>query len=71
MLAAQQLNKQNMPIYGCTVLGDKWHFLVLKDNQYSISNSYIVTQSDDIQDIVRILKALKTKIEWFVANYEF
>ncbi len=67
MLVAQKLNGQDMPIYGCSVLGKEWRFFVLIGLEFAISNVYIITQND-ILDIVRILKALKSKIIAFEAK---
>jgi hypothetical protein len=58
MMAGQALNNDGLPLYGCFVIGDLWHFLTLEGRQYAISPGYSAT-SDDIFDIFRILKALK------------
>ncbi|MCU0340001.1 MAG: hypothetical protein MUE30_08955 [Spirosomaceae bacterium] len=63
MLVAQALNDLHLPIYGCSVVGKDWRFIVLTGNEYAVSNSYITTQQDEILAIVRILKVLKAKIE--------
>ncbi len=62
ILAAQARNENNMPIYGCYVMGRFWFFVVLQGNEYAISDAYTATQ-DDIFQIVSILRAVKTKIE--------
>lgn len=62
MLATQALNKDNYPIYGCFIHGRMWFFVVLKDLNYEISRAYIATQSDDLQEIVKILKKQKEMI---------
>lgn len=61
MLVAQTLNENQMPVYGCYILGRNWFFMILEDKRYAISNSYTVTQ-DQIFDIFRILKSLKAII---------
>ncbi len=58
MLVAQVKNEDNVPIYGVTVTGENWRFLVLEGKNYDISSSYSVG-SKDIYDIFRILKKLK------------
>lgn len=58
MLAAQSKNEENMPIYGVTISGENWRFLVLEGKKYDISSSYSAG-SKDIHDIFRILKRLK------------
>jgi hypothetical protein len=66
MMVAQHLNNSDLryadqPIYGCSVLGDKWRFIVLKDKDYAISEVFIETQNE-IFEIFRILKILKQKL---------
>jgi hypothetical protein len=61
MMVAQELNDNDIPIYGCSVLGDKWRFIILKDKEYAISEVFIETQ-DEIFEIFRILKILKQKL---------
>ena len=58
MLVAQSKNENNMPIYGVTIVGENWRFLVLEEKNYDISSSYSAG-SKDIYDIFRILKHLK------------
>lgn len=61
MLAAQTLNQNLHPVYGCYVQGRNWFFMVLQDKDYAITNSYTVTH-DQIFDIFSILKNLKNLI---------
>jgi len=65
MLVAQELNNNKRPVYGVTVKGEKWQFLVLQGKEYAVSNSYKGTD-EEIFDIVKLLKHLKTIIEEFV-----
>lgn len=58
MLVAQSKNEENKPIYGVTISGENWRFLVLEGRNYDISSSYSAG-SKDIYDIFRILKRLK------------
>lgn len=58
MLVAQVKNEENVPIYGVTITGENWRFLVLEGKNYDISSSYSAG-SNDIYDIFRILKKLK------------
>ncbi|MEI6141518.1 MAG: hypothetical protein WCP85_19760 [Mariniphaga sp.] len=67
MLVAQELNNNTRPIYGITVKGEKWQFMVLQGKEYAISNSYISTD-EELYDIVKLLKHLKTIIEEFVKS---
>ena len=61
MLVAQAKNEENVPIYGVTITGEDWRFLVLEGRNYDISSSYSAS-SKDIYDIFRILKRLKRMI---------
>jgi hypothetical protein len=62
MLAAQALNNNDNPVYGCYVIGRSWNFMVLVGKEYAISNVYTCT-TDELLDIFRILKGLKSIIE--------
>jgi hypothetical protein len=62
MLVAQALNGQRQPVFGAYVVGSDWRFLVLTEQQYTISRDYSAL-SDEIFEILRILKALK-QIVW-------
>lgn len=62
MLTAQELNNNQFPIYGAYVSGRNWFFLTLINDTYCISNEYVATRND-IYDIMKIMKGLKTIIE--------
>jgi hypothetical protein len=62
MLVAQAKNDNNMPIYGCYVLGRSWFFVVLDGSEYAVSRAYDASQ-DDIYAILSILKKMKEKIK--------
>lgn len=61
MLVAQVLNTNQQPIYGAYVIGSDWRFMILEGKHYTISRDYSAL-SDEIFDILRILKALKVII---------
>jgi hypothetical protein len=67
MLAGQTLNEDELPLYGCFVIGDLWHFITLEGRQYAVSPGHLAT-SNDLFDIYRILKALKTIVAGRVAG---
>jgi hypothetical protein len=58
MIALQAINQEENPIYGCYVLGENWHFVVLENNEYSISDAFRATQ-DDIFTIFKMLRRIK------------
>jgi hypothetical protein len=62
MLAAQHLNDNQKPIFGCYVIGRNWYFLALVGKEYAISKDYSCVD-DEIFDIYRILKGLRVQIE--------
>ena len=62
MIAAQALNNNDKPIYGCYVIGRSWNFMALVGKEYAISNVYTCT-TDELLDIFRILKGLRNIIE--------
>lgn len=63
MIAAQQLNNNQHPVYGCLVLDRNWFFLSLEHKSFCISNNYSSTHEDELEDIFRILKNLKVIVE--------
>jgi hypothetical protein len=66
MLAARELNiLENNPletIYGSYVMGKEWIFCTLTGNEYAVTKAYIVNQKTDLEDILKILSALKNII---------
>lgn len=64
MMAAQVNNNEpEKPIYGCYVLGEHWHFVVLEGKQYAVTLSYDVKKLENLEQIIRILKQQKQYIE--------
>lgn len=61
MLVAQALNDDQQAVYGCYVIGSDWRFMLLAGKHYLISRDYSAL-SDEIYDILRILKALRAII---------
>jgi hypothetical protein len=59
MLVGQKLNATAHPIYGCYVVGREWFFMVLQEKRYAISNGHNALQTAELEEILRILKALK------------
>ncbi|MFN0203776.1 MAG: hypothetical protein ACKVTZ_19770 [Bacteroidia bacterium] len=62
MLVAQTKNEDGLPIYGGYVKGANWYFMALDGKKYAKTLGYDATQ-EDIFDIFKILKKLKTIIE--------
>ena len=57
-MTAQSIGNQEM-VYGAYVLDSNWRFLILKNREYCISDSYIASRESDIFTIFNILKKLK------------
>ena len=62
MLAAKTLNADNLPMYGCYVIGRFWFFVILLENKYAVSNAYNGSDNN-IFKIFSILRAMKLQIE--------
>ncbi|MCI5192936.1 MAG: hypothetical protein D3915_07370 [Candidatus Electrothrix sp. AU1_5] len=62
MVAAQKLNNDGKPIYGCYVMGRLWFFVILEGQDYATSLAYDATK-DDINEIFIMLKKAKGIIE--------
>jgi hypothetical protein len=58
MMVAAKLNVQDHPIYGVSVIGKMWHFIILYNNEFCVSKSF-VADDEEIYEIFKILRALK------------
>jgi hypothetical protein len=63
MLAAQTLNGNDSPIYGCYLNGRFWFFATLIGGTYCFSGGYVADDKTDIVRIFNILRKLRTLIE--------
>jgi hypothetical protein len=59
MLAGQALNANDLPMYGCHVIGVDWYFMALQGKEYAMSRNYSALTAE-IFDIFQALKVLKT-----------
>ncbi len=62
MLLAQDINKNDKPLYGCYVIERQWFFTTLIGRSYCVSKAFDATEKDDIILITTILRNLKTLI---------
>ncbi len=62
-LIAQEKNKNDKPLYGCTVLGREWEFYIIEGANYYISRSYVCTTESDLLQIIAILRKFKEILE--------
>ncbi len=64
MLAAQGLEDVQKVMYGCYVVGSAWRFIALETNRhYSISDPFDALSKDELFDIIRVLKNLKSIVQ--------
>jgi hypothetical protein len=59
MIAAQHLNADNKPVYGCWLQGKNWTFTTLHDKNYCVSRQYDASISEELYQIIYILRNLK------------
>ena len=59
MLVGQKLNNNDLPMYGCVVIGRVWRFVVLQQHEYAFSRNFDGAVFEEACQIVRILKQLK------------
>lgn len=67
-LIAQEKNKlenpnNKNPMYGCTVTGKYWEFVILQDKNYCVSESYDCTNKGDLMQIIAMLRKFKEILE--------
>jgi hypothetical protein len=60
IFAAQQLNQDGLPVYGCYIVGKDWTFVVLKGTEYAVSRPYQANETYDFEIIFKALKQIKT-----------
>ena len=66
MLATQTMNEVKRPLYGTYIRGSSWQFVVLENNQYSVSKSFDAIEEVELFKIFSILKRCKSYIEEWV-----
>ena len=67
-LIAQEKNRlenphNKNPLYGCTVIGKFWEFVILDDKTYCVSKSYDCTDREDLMQIIALLRKFKEILE--------
>ncbi len=60
MLIAQAQNMDDQPIYGCIVMGELWHFVVMDGVKFCVSKGLNATETTDLERILLILRKFKT-----------
>jgi hypothetical protein len=59
MIAAQHLNQNNKPLYGSYVIGRDWYFAILQDKTYARSETFRLTQPEELRQVILTLRKLK------------
>ncbi len=62
-LIAQENNKNNKPLYGCTVWGREWEFYIMEKKTYCVSKAYNCTDEEDLMQIIAILRKFTEILE--------
>ena len=63
LLIAEEKNHNRNPLYGCTVIGKYWEFMILEKRTYCMSKSYDCTDQEDLMQIIAILRKFKEILE--------
>jgi hypothetical protein len=63
MLIAQNMNKNDKPIYGCEIVGANWRFLILENKSYCVSKAFDCTEYDELKRIIAILRKFRHIID--------
>ena len=62
MLIAQELNKDDKPVYGSYVFGSRWTFTTLIGKRYCSSKEFNTANKDEFLHVIAILRKLKELI---------
>ena len=62
-VAAQRLNADGQPLYGCYVVGSYWRFVLLEGQTYSVSQGYDASDAGELRIIWSALMNTKQLIE--------
>jgi hypothetical protein len=63
LLIAQEKNQTGKPIYGCTISGKSWDFMILTGATYCLSKTYDCTETEGLMQIIAILRKFKWILE--------
>jgi hypothetical protein len=61
-LIAQEINRDQKPIYGCYVIGEMWHFMLVNGREYAIDKGLNALKSEELEKIYLILQKVKSII---------
>lgn len=63
MIAAQRLNSDGQPLYGCYVIGKIWTFVLLDGKNYSMTQSYDASDEGELKIVWSMLVEVKRIVE--------
>ena len=63
MVAAQRLNDDGLPLYGCYIVGRFWSFVLLDGKEYAVSQGYDATDPEELRIIWSVLQHTKRIVE--------
>lgn len=62
-LIAQEKNSNGKPIYGLTITGRAWQFVVMEGKEYGVSYLLDATRQEDLLTIIAVLRKFKVILE--------
>jgi hypothetical protein len=62
-LIAQEKNKNGKPLYGLTIVGRNWQFVVMDGRKYGLSRTFDATLKEDLLQIIAVLRKFKVILE--------
>ena len=65
LIALHQNRKEGkeIPLYGCEIVGAIWRFVTMEDKTYCVSKIYNCENSDDLKQIIAILRKFREILE--------
>ena len=65
LIALHQNRKERkeIPLYGCEIVGAIWRFVTMEDKTYCVSKIYNCENSDDLKQIIAILRKFREILE--------
>ena len=66
MVAARHNNEKETPLFGCYVVGRDWFFVVLNEQEYSVSLACDATKTNELYQITSMLSAMPEIIQRYL-----
>jgi hypothetical protein len=68
LVAAQALNHDGQPLYGCVVMGNIWYFILMDGKKFAVSEGFDAATPKELKIVWSILQETKIRIEQRVKN---